>query len=184
MRLVGKVVFDLLSESIDSQAESLSDVAVATITDGMSDVELVTRLAQPKPVAIHADTGRARENTGGSSKCSADSPTHTVVKPWDALPAPALVLIGGYLPSNCLASVRMVCKAWAAHLSEVLEVAMPSTFPLLAHQMACKGGEHCPALMSCACVELHIIWLFDVFKHNAYSLLLHLFFAGIPAQQN
>lgn len=61
---------------------------------------------------------------------------------WDCLPAPALVLIGKSLPQHDVVMLRLVCKAWAVHLGEVLTEAAPSPYPLLAHKTIRKEGTH------------------------------------------
>ncbi len=136
MRVINNVVLDLLSESGDSKAERVPNNALASLTIAMLDTELVTNISSLKVVAAHSTLDTAWEGTAGS-------PSPKATKAWDALPAPALVLIGGYLPSGSLASARMVCKAWVSHLSEVLKDAAPVMFPMLAHQMARKDGEQC-----------------------------------------
>lgn len=64
----------------------------------------------------------------------------------------------------------MVCKAWAAHLGEVIQEAAPSTFPLLAHQMARKDGEDLlPMLDAAACaVTLQYLTLSNSCVHAHY----------------
>lgn len=137
MRVVQNVVLDLLSESGDSKAERVPNRALASLTIAMLDTELVSNISSLKVVAAHS----AWEGSAGS-------PNSKATKAWDALPAPALVLIGDCLPSGSLTSARMVCKAWASHLSEVLKDAAPVMFPMLAHQMARKDGEQCVHLQS------------------------------------
>ena len=127
-------MLDLVSESGDSKAERVPNKALASLTIAMLDTELVTDISSLKVVAAHTVLDTAWEGSAGS-------PSSNATKAWDALPAPALVLIGVYLPSGSLASARMVCKAWASHLSEVLKDAAPVMFPMLAHQMARKHGE-------------------------------------------
>ena len=61
---------------------------------------------------------------------------------WECLPAPALVLIGSSLPQQDVVMLRMVCKAWAAHLGEAVKEAAPSPYPLLAHKTIRKEGMH------------------------------------------
>ncbi|DBA85851.1 hypothetical protein WJX77_011838 [Trebouxia sp. C0004] len=135
MRVVKKVVLDPLSESGDSKAERVPNNALASLTIAMLDTELVANVSSLKVVAAHSVLDTAWEGSAGS-------PIPKATKAWDALPAPALVLIGGYLPSGSLAPARMVCKAWASHLSEVLKDAAPIMFPMLAHQMASKDGNN------------------------------------------
>jgi len=130
-----------LSESGDSKAERVPNKALASLTIAMLDTELVTNISSLKVVAAHTILDTAWEGSAGS-------PSSKVTKAWDALPAPALVIIGEYLPSSSLASARMVCKAWASHLSEVLKEAAPVMFPMLAHQMARKDGEQCVHMQS------------------------------------
>ncbi|DBB06974.1 TPA: hypothetical protein ACH3X3_009624, partial [Trebouxia sp. C0006] len=135
MRVVQNVVLDLLSESGDSKAERVPSKALASLTIAMLDTELVTKISSLKVVAAHTILDTAWEGSAGS-------PSSKATKAWDALPAPALVIIGEYLPSSSLAAARMVCKAWASHLSEVLKEAAPVMFPMLAQQMARKDGNN------------------------------------------
>ena len=141
MRVVQNVVLDLLSESGDSKAERVPSKALASLTIAMLDTELVTKISSLKVVAAHTILDTAWEGSAGS-------PSSKATKAWDALPAPALVIIGEYLPSSSLAAARMVCKAWASHLSEVLKEAAPVMFPMLAQQMARKDGEQCVHMQS------------------------------------
>ncbi len=143
MRVVQNVVLDLdlLSESGDSKGERVPNKALASLTIAMLDTKLVTNISSLKVVAAHTVPDTAWEGSAGS-------PSSKVTKAWDALPAPALVIIGDYLPSGSLAAARMVCKAWASHLSEVLKEAAPVMFPMLAHQMARKDGEKCVHMQS------------------------------------
>lgn len=71
---------------------------------------------------------------------SASTNTHSNPGGWGGLPAPALVQIGSSLPQHDAVMLRLVCKAWATHLGDVLTEAAPSPYPMLAHQTARKAG--------------------------------------------
>lgn len=137
MRLVQNTVLDPLRENSQTDAKRLSSVAVGALAIGMSEANVSNGSAITKL----AETSWVAEDSLGCSGRHTGPDSHQEAEAWDALPAPALILIGSYLPSSTLATVRLVCTTWAAHLGELLKEAAPSTFPLLAYQMACKDGE-------------------------------------------
>ena len=61
---------------------------------------------------------------------------------WGDLFAPALLIIGSSLPQQDAVMLRLVCKAWAGHLGEVVTEAAPAPYPLHAHETVRKPGMH------------------------------------------
>ena len=128
------MVINLLSKTCDDQKERALEVATTALTTDIPDTEAARSTASWK---LEAAMRFASENAAGSLSPVSRHPAAA----WQALPAPALLLIGSHMTSSCVASVRMVCKAWAAQLCEVLKEATPCPYPLLAHNVADKDGQ-------------------------------------------
>lgn len=141
MRLLRGVVVGLSTGTDGTDAKTSPAAAVATTILDMSIGGFPIAIRSPRcdPLAV-----LPKSSTAGISKLQHPSASDTAQcskAAWDALPAPALIMIGTHLPGSSLAAVRLVCKRWAAHLSESLTETVPSAFPMLAHQSSQKDGE-------------------------------------------
>lgn len=102
-------------------------------------------------VIVPVDTGAGHSQKAASSKVSAsqaplglsgpaEADTQLIPEAWDSLPAPAIVQIGTSLPQHTAVMLRLVCKAWATHLGDVITEAAPSPYSVLAHETAGSAG--------------------------------------------
>lgn len=109
-------------------------------------------------VIVPVDTGAGHSQKAASSKVSAsqaplglsgpaEADTQLNPEAWDSLPAPAIVRIGTSLPQHTVVMLRLVCKAWATHLGDVLTEATPSPYSVLAHETARSAGMN---LLTCS----------------------------------
>lgn len=131
-------------------------MAFPHIRDKRSD--LVTPLADDTPSKPNAAAPvKPTIQPPVSVPGSANTNTHQSPGGWDGLPAPAVVQIGSSLAQHDAVMLRLVCKAWATHLGDVLTAAAPSPYPVLAHQTARKAGP-----------KLTLCWL-----HNGITHTLH-----------
>lgn len=130
----------------DQRSTSLPTVqlAVAIVSVDTAGADQLQQAASSKAAAVApvGCTGQAHVSLSGSAEASTEL---TLEEAWDALPAPALVQIGSSLPQHDAVMLRLVCKAWATHLGDVLTEAAPSPYPLLAHEAACTAGMQMPA---------------------------------------
>lgn len=125
-------------------------LAVAIVPVDTAGADHSQPAASSKAAAM-APVGRA-DQAPVSLSASLKANPQVTHEAWDALPAPALVRIGSSLPQHNAVMLRLVCKAWATHLGDVLTEAAPSPYPLLAHEAACNAGMHlfaCSMLPSC-----------------------------------
>lgn len=116
-------------------------VAIVSVDTAEADHSQMAAASKGAAMATVGRTGQATESLSGSAEAQTQVPPEA----WDALPAPALVQIGSSLPQHNAVMLRLVCKAWATHLSDVLTEAAPSPYPLLAHEAACNAGMIQPA---------------------------------------
>ena len=134
MRLLRKVVYDCFPGTADADAKLGSS----------------KQLLPESTAALHS--------VSSSSHVQQSVATQQQTAAWDALPAPALILVAAQLPRSSLPIIRMVCKAWAGHVTEVLTETMPSAYPSLAHEATRKDGMlmfmlfgQCHCLLHVAC---------------------------------
>ena len=122
-----------LPRKSDQRSVSLPTLQLAVETAGadFSQGAASSKAAAMAPVQLK---GQAPVSLPGST----DANTHP--RAWDGLPAPALVQIGRSLSHHDAVMLRLVCKAWATHLGDVLTEAAPSPYPLVSHEAARKAG--------------------------------------------
>ena len=111
-------------------------VAFVSVDTAGSDHSQKAASSKDAAMAPVGHTGQATVSLSGS----AEAKSQVTPEAWDALPAPALVQIGSSLLQHNAVMLRLVCKAWATHMSDVLTEAAPSPYPLLAHEAACNAG--------------------------------------------
>lgn len=109
----------------------VEEVAVDT-GKGVKAPSLSVAVVLCKATADVSLSDASSENAGSSSEsssCSLEWCTQDADKVgWDALPAPALAVVGQQLPLKTLAAARAACKAWSIHLSEALTQTAPLVF--------------------------------------------------------
>lgn len=111
-------------------------VAIVPVDTAGADHSQTAASSKAAATAPVGHAGQAPASLSGSSEAN----PQVTPEAWDALPAPALVQIGSSLPQHNAVVLRLVCKAWATHLGDVLTEAAPSPYPLLAHEAACNAG--------------------------------------------
>lgn len=109
----------------------VEEVAVDT-AKGVKAPSLSVAVVLCKATADVSLSDASSEGAGSSyesSSCLAELCKQNADKlGWDALPAPALAVVGQQLPLKTLAAARAACKAWSIHLSEALTQTAPLVF--------------------------------------------------------
>ena len=129
MRLLRKVVFDLFPGSTETYAKQ--NLAYAAMGVPATSLGSNRQSLRKSAAALLFGSSSTQQSLEAQPQAAA----------WDALPAPALILVAAQLPRSSLPCIRMVCKTWAEHVTEVLTETMLAPFPSTAYEASQKDGE-------------------------------------------